>query len=70
MNSSFQTSVPVESTLMQYELLRVLRKARGLGWEALEASPMGIGLTTVEFLSSTGQQSSLQLIVSKLRSQY
>jgi hypothetical protein len=48
---------------MQLELLKVLRKAPGLGWEALEASQMEIGLTTVEFLSSTKQQSSLLLIV-------
>jgi hypothetical protein len=57
----------VESTLTQLELLKVLRKALGLGWEALEVCQMEIGLTTVEFLSSTKQQSSLLLIVWRMR---
>ncbi len=62
-NLKFQTSVPVASTLTQLESLKVLRKALGRGWGALEACQMEIGLTTVEFLSSTKQQSSLLLIV-------
>jgi hypothetical protein len=53
----------VASTLTQLELLKVLRKALGLGWGALVVCQREIGLTTVEFLSSTKQQSSLLLIV-------